>query len=375
MAGLAKAVERLVASATSGGRDAALRAAVDEVLESFDANDTKEAKTALAILEGGIAKAEGRAAQVLNLALGALVEGGAPPELAWPAASRGLVQALDDATIFARACVEKSGVEVVNDAIAEAGAAVAKKHPRAAAAWVSLASRCLAAVACLTRSKKLREREHASGTLAEAVYSLEEAVEEVSFLSQALRILDGTIVVVHPETQRAFRLAVSDLCSNVELYVLATEALIEAGKIEGTRPDPRAVAVLRDPENLPKKPPTVVTALHLSPFPGVEELWMEGSPYDLPVVGGERVVVIEDSDHAHVVPVEPSFPALRPVVTIQGELAKPAVSKLLAAMKTAAAKKTKKAASKSKSKPKAKAKAKAETKAKSAAKRRSAKKG
>ena len=55
---------------------------------------SKEAKTALGILENGIAKAEGRAAQVLNLALGALVEGGAPPELAWPAASRGLVEAI-----------------------------------------------------------------------------------------------------------------------------------------------------------------------------------------------------------------------------------------------------------------------------------------
>ena len=112
------------------------------------------------------------------------------------------------------------------------------------------------------------------------------------------------------------------------------------------------LAVLRDPENLPKKPPTVVTALHLSPWPGVEELWMEGSPYDLPIVDGERVVIIEDSDHAHVVPVEPSFPALRPTVTIAGELAKPAVSKLLAAMKTAAAK------AKSKAKPKSKSKSK-----------------
>lgn len=362
MPGLAKAVERLVASATGGGKDAALRAAVEEVLESFDAADTKEAKTALGILESGIAKAEGRAAQVLNLALGALVEGGAPPELAWPAASRGLVQALDVATTFARACVEKSGEAVVNDAIAAAGAAVAKKHPQAAAAWVSLASRCLAAVACLTRSKKLRDDEHASGALAEAVYSLEEAVEEVSFLSQALRILDGTIIVVHPESKRAFRLAVSDLCSNVELYVLATETLVEGGKIEGTRPDGRAVAVLRDPENLPKKPPTVVTAFRLSPWPGVEELWLEGSPYDLPSASGERIVVIEDSEHPHVVTVEPSFPALRPSVTFESELAKSAVTKLLSVMEAAAAQ-AKKAKAKKPTKTKApKTKTKTKTK-------------
>ena len=108
MSGVAKAVERLVTAATSGAKDAALRGAVNDVLESFDASNAKDVKAALGALEAGMAKAEGRAAQVLNLALGALVEGGASADLAWPAASRGLVEALEEATSFARACVEKS---------------------------------------------------------------------------------------------------------------------------------------------------------------------------------------------------------------------------------------------------------------------------
>jgi len=373
MAGLAKAVERLVAATTKGEKDAAIRKAVNDVLETFDAADTKDAKTALTILESGIAAAQGRSAQVLNLALGALVEGGAPPELAWPAASRGLVRALDEATAFAKVCVEKSGEQLVDDAIAAVGEAMVKKHPQAAAAWASLPSRCLSAIACLTRSKKLRDAELASGNLGDAVYALEDAVEEVGFLSQALRILDDTIVVLHPESGRAFRLEVGDLSSNIELYVLAMDALVGGGKIEGARPDPRAVKVLQDPENLPKKPPTVTTSFHLAPWPGLEELWLDGSPFDLPQQGGERVVVIEDSDHAHVVTVEPSFPALRPKVKVTGELAKPAAAKLFkaleadrrsaeAALEKAAKKEAKKSASKKKT-TKAPAKKKAAKKA------------
>ncbi|MBS2014349.1 MAG: hypothetical protein JST00_15790 [Deltaproteobacteria bacterium] len=384
MSGVAKAVERLVTAATSGAKDAALRAAVNDVLESFDASNTKDVKAALGALEGGMAKAEGRAAQVLNLALGALVEGGASADLAWPAASRGLEGALHDATRFARACVEKSKKPVVAEAIAAAGAAVAKKDPRAADAWLSLPSRCLSAIACLTRSKKLREAEHASGALSEAVYALEDAVEEAGFLSQALRILDGTVVLLHPESGRAFRLAVTELSSNIELYVLGVDALIAAGKLEGARPDPRAVKVLLDPEHLPKKPPTVVTSFHLSPWPGLEELWLDASPYDLPLYAdppkagrvktnaGDRVVTLEDSDHAHVVVVEPSFPALRPKVELAGELPKAQASKIFAALTAAresVVKKPKKAAAKKDKK----AAKKAEPK-KSAAKKSSAKK-
>src|SRR5207253_3211567 len=114
----------------------------------------------------------------------------------------------------------------------------------------------------------------------------------------------------------------------VELYVLATEALIAKGVLEGTRPDPRAVAVLRDPESSPKKPPTVVTTFDLLAWTR-DPIWLAGSPFGIPVwTDKERVVVLRDATQPQVVPVEPSFPALRPAIEVVAEIPKAAVAKM-----------------------------------------------
>jgi len=379
MPDLSRAVERLVSATTrssGAGDDDALRSAVDDVLGAFESADAKTAKAALGALEVATAKAEGRGAQVLHLALGALVEGGAPPELAWPAISRRLRETLDGATRFARACVTEANDPVVDDAIASVGAAVAKKRPREAAAWQALASRCLAAVACLTRSRALRKAEQAKGELAEAVFPLEDAVEEVGFLSQALRILDDApLLLIHPESQRGFRVVVRDVSSNVELYVLLADAIVgdpAAGLVPGTRPDPRAVAALKDPDHAPRKPPQVMVSFNLSAWTALEDdgslpeadaehpehwIWIEGVPADIPELDGERVVLLHDPAVARMLPVESSFAALRPSLVVKKKLSTAEVARLLAAMGAAAARARGPAKAKKKAPPAAKKKA------------------
>src|SRR5690606_19340868 len=153
---LARAVAHLVTTATEGDDERGLRTAVGAVLKAFDPADARTARAALRALDDASAAATGRAAQVLFLAIGALVEAGAPPEQAWPAVVRGLRATLDGATRFAKACVSAAKDDAVDRAVASAGPAVAARKPRDADAWQILRSRCLAAVACLTRSRKLR---------------------------------------------------------------------------------------------------------------------------------------------------------------------------------------------------------------------------
>ncbi len=351
MSDLALSVERLLEATTKTGNDRALRSAVDRVMKAFDARDTKATRAALRTLAAGAEHADGRAAQVLSLVLGALVEAGASPELAWPAASRNLPQALEAATRFARACVKASGEPLVDEAIAASGAAVSAKKPRDAAAWKMLSARCLSAVACLTRSRKLRKQEQASGVLAEAVYPLEAAVEEVSFLSQVLAILDDEpVLVLHPESRRGYRVVMRDISSNLELFVLLTDAIVgdpKKGLLDGARPDPRAVAALKDPASTPKKPPTVQVTFNLASFHALAAdgtlpdadpddtehwIWLEGVPAHIPVFRGERVILLQDPPVARMMIVEPSFTALAPAVRLKAKLPPAEVDRLLVAM-------------------------------------------
>src|SRR5262249_50292252 len=139
------------------------------------------------------------------------------------------------------------------------GAEIAKKKPREAAAWNALPSRCLAAVACLVRSKTVRAKERKSEHLAALAWPLSDAVAEVGYLLQALRIVDDeTLLVLAPDVGRGWRVSVDGLASNAELYILLADTLAFDPKQKGVakRPDPRALAAIRDGVS-PKKPTSV----------------------------------------------------------------------------------------------------------------------
>jgi hypothetical protein len=357
MSELAPAVERLVEIAHKGGKDRELGPAVNAVMEAFDENDLKDTKAAFRKLDAGLVKAKGRGAQVLHLALGALVEAGAPPELAWPAVARGLPAILEGATRFAEACVDEADQPSVDEAVRMCGLLVAKKKPKDAEAWQALGSRCLAAVACLSRSQKLRKKALASSELAEAAFPLEEAVEEVTFLSQVLRMLDDApILVIDPASRRGFRAVIHEVTSNLELFVLLTDQIVgdpAKGLIKGKRPSAKAVAALKDPDSAPKTAPEIPVPFNLVAWTGLAEdgslppatdrntehwIWLEAVPAQIPVFEGERVILLQPNIMARRVEVEPSFAALAPEVRLKGKLSGAEVDRLLAKMGKAAAK-------------------------------------
>lgn len=354
MTDLARAVDTLVDTAMSGAKGKALQKAVGGVVDAFDASDVKAARAALKKLDASMGEARGHAARVIELTIGALVEAGAPPEAAWPAVSRELEIALDGATRFALACAEAAKTQHLETALEKAGAKIAKKMPDEVAAWEALPSRCLAGVACLTRSSKVRAAARKQG-LVEAAFALEDAVDEVGYLSQALRVLDDApLLVLHPELGRGYRVKISEIGWNAELFALLSDALVgdpKKGKLPGERPDPRAIAALTGEGEAPKSAKLFApfafvgwTALEadgsLPPAEEVEDhwLWVEGVPADIPPHGGARVVLLTDAPRPQALPSERAFEALRPRVKVEAKLTAAAVKKLLVTMGKAAAK-------------------------------------
>lgn len=283
---LSRAVLDLVTAATADADPRALRRVVEPVLDAFDDAPKAARDGAVRAMGKALESAEGRGAQVLCLALGALVEGGASPELAWRAVGRGLGALLDDATAFASAAVERADEPHLDVAIEAVGGDVAETHPREARAFRALPSRCLAAIACITRSKKVRSRR--DDALVEATWALSEAVPEVGHLRQALQIVDDTeLVVLAPDLRRGWRVALDEVASNAELYVLLGDALIgpsDEGGIPGKRPDPRAVGLLRGEAGPKPRARSVALPFQLVTPPGHAA---DGAPDE---VGSEEVI-------------------------------------------------------------------------------------
>lgn len=362
MSDLPRAVDGLVGAATSQVDPRALKGIVEKVLDGFPPAPKTEQDAALRTVGRALRKVDGRGAQILSLALGALVEEGASPELVWPAVSHDLAALLDQATAFAAATVKHAKDPHLDAAIERSGAAVAKKKPREAEAFKAIPSRCLAAVACLTRSKKLRSRARRSQALQTACWPLSDAVAEIGYLFQALRIVDDeTFLVLAPEAGRGWRVAVDEMPSNAELCILLADALSGAPKAKrlfGKRPSARALAAIRGGAPPPKSTSSVAVPFHLVAWTGLEadgslspaddaatDHWItiEQIPADIPIGHGkERVVLVQDAPFAHPIPVAPSFETLRPDVRLIAELSPHEVERLLRKLGAAAARPTKK---------------------------------
>ncbi len=337
------AVRRLLDAAheASATNDRAIRTAVRNVIDAFEAPSTTKNTRAMRLLAAGTSSARGGAAHVLHLTLGAIVEGGGDPMVAWPAVEAGLTDVLGRASRFARACLIAAQTDHLEEALETAGANVAESHPRDAAAWKSMPSRCLAAVACLTRSRSLRRKVRENGKIKKAAAPLADAVAEVAFLVQVVEILDDEpLVVLHPQHRAGFRVVTRDVATNAELLVLLADALIGSSKkglLPGSRPSARAIAMVKNEAGGKGKPAVVTPPWDLlawdegatDPREHHHGLSLDGIPADIPRLRKERVVVLREPDHAHALELEPTFVALRPALRVAERLEADEVARFL----------------------------------------------
>ena len=359
MSDLGPAVAQLVEKATKGGKDWEQRQAVHDVLQAFDPKDARAGNAALRALGEGIEVADGRGEQILLLAVGALVEAGASPEVAWPVVEHKLKETLDGAAAFADACVAEADDPGIPESVKAVGHLLKKKMPRELAAWEVLKPRCLAAVSCLSRSSKVRVKARASkADLVTSGQKLDELVEEVTFFNQVLKLLDDVpLLVLHPDSRRGWRLVMNDVTTNLDMFVLLLDKLIgdpKKGMLAGARPNPKAVQALTDPNANLKKTPEIkvlwnllgwtgVLPDHSLPDPKAKEdkahadwVWLEGAPIDIPLFEGERVVIFQPPVMVREYEIEPAFTALSPRVELKSKISAAEVDRLIAKMALAA---------------------------------------
>lgn len=339
LASAAKELARLASTPSKKAGDKSMRKAAKGVLAAVDGAKPAAVRAAVRSLAAGAAKAHGPHADVLHLTIGALVEeAGAPPEAAWSVLAGHLPDALAKATAFGVAVVRAAKNQVVLDAMAAKGAEVAEKMPEEARAWQELPARCLAAAACLSRSRALRDEARASG-LREQAETLALGVAEVA---QVVQLLDGLedekLIVLHPEAKRGFEGRAGGITMIAELLVMIADALCgdpKKGKLAGERPKAAAVKALRNESpGARRKPVRVPASFELLPSDALDRagrlgsrshdhdhgLDLSASPATLARASGHVVVLLRDPDHLHAMELEPPPGTLSPRVEITREL-------------------------------------------------------
>jgi hypothetical protein len=358
MSDLGPAVQHLVEKTTTGGKDWELREAVDGVLRAFNPKDQKATAAAMNALGKALKKTDGRPAQVLLLAIGALVESGATPELAWPAVEHDLVNTFKGAVVFAQQCLKRVDHLALEEAVKSEREPVKKKFPKETAYWDLLRSRCITATACLSRSHELRESVRKSPKYLKACNALIDYVEEVTAFSRVLYLCwREPLLVIHPEARKGWRFEMNDLSTNTELYVLLLDHIIgdpKKGQLSGKRPNPKAVLTVKDPDNAPKKVQEQDVPFHTLAWSGIlpdgtlpdpkgdkvehyNWVWLEGIPIEIPIFENERVILLQGPVMKRTVEVPVPYAALFPTLKAKGKLSGAEVDKLLAKMTKASA--------------------------------------
>jgi hypothetical protein len=163
----------------------------------------------------------------------------------------------------------------------------------ATAAWFMLGQWTMALTTFLQRAAvrtDLPRRDEVEETLV----GLQDVRYDLDYLVDLLRVLDDEeIVVVHRPSGRGWRLVVGGVGDNFQLHTLLAGALlspVDDTLLPGAPPRPEEVAAATDG---PLRPQGGMNArFHLVDGEG-QWIWLEGVPADIPVVDGDRLVVLD----------------------------------------------------------------------------------
>ncbi|MFJ4341280.1 hypothetical protein [Streptomyces sp. NPDC088915] len=243
--------------------------------------------------------------------VGACVERGADPVACAPAVFAGARDAFERAADFCASWKEAGRGELPShegEALEEADFERIGFEP--VTAWQSLPRFEMACVAMLN-SPAVRRTAPGRVELRDAVARVAELSDEpFQCLVYALAVLDDEpFVAIDRATGAGFALRASGIGDNFQLHTLLADVLIGGGHLPGTAPSPEAVAMCRD------RPGQTSTtgSFNLVGADG-EWIWNEGSPADVPVVDGVRLVVLDPP------PYERSWSAGRFFPGMTGEL-------------------------------------------------------
>lgn len=228
---------------------------------------------------------------VVAVLVGACVERGADAERCAPGVLAGLRAALEGAVAFAEAWEASGGGAFPVPDGGEPGAEVVERAGfEAAVGWWTLRQWEKAAVALLNH-RAVRGGAEDRGGLLRLLGTVERASGEVfKSLAHALLVLDDEpLVALHRSSGTGYALRFSGIGDNFQLHTLIADALVGGGHVEGHAPSPHEVAVCRE---TPGQVDTV-GSFDLA-APGGGRIRDEGTPFDIPVVDGVRLLVLDE---------------------------------------------------------------------------------
>jgi hypothetical protein len=184
--------------------------------------------------------------------------------------------------------------------------------PEAALSWLTLPQWEMASVAMLNRASV---RTALGADQRTRLFTALRAAEEASghdfkCLAYALLVLDDEpLVVLHRPTGTGYAMRMSGIGDNFQLHTLLADVLVGGGHVPGRAPSAQEAAVCRD------QPGQVDTTGSFNLVtPAGDWVWNEGTPSDIPVVDGVRLLVLDPP------PYERSWPAGRFFPHMTGDL-------------------------------------------------------
>ncbi|MBC2868342.1 hypothetical protein [Streptomyces mexicanus] len=246
---------------------------------------------------------------VLAVVVGACVERGADPVPCAPHVFDGLAGTLADAATFCERWAATGGGDLPDpDAGDPEPGVVERTGWEAAQAWWTLPQWEMASVAMLQDRAVRTGLDTARRT--ELLRALS-AVEECSgrpfkCLAYALLVLDDEpLVVVHRRSGTGYALRMHGIGDNFQLHTLLADVLVGGGHLPGRAPSAQEAAVCRD---APGQVPTTGSFNLVSP--DGEWIWNEGTPSDIPVVDGVRLLVLDPPPYERGWPAGRFFPGM-----------------------------------------------------------------
>ncbi|OOC55995.1 MULTISPECIES: hypothetical protein [Nocardiopsis] len=286
-------------------------AAVHDVFRLSSQVPVEELATALEALAPVLSDTEPLAGIAADLAVlaGALVESGAPAGQVGLEVLRQLGSYGQAAAAFMHAWDKTGGgpPPSPND-VSEADEqrveeVLGDNAPLATAGWWTSLRYGLAAKAMLGdpgMRAAVRADSSALEGLTQIVHALSTQLSEFVELNELLRMAEAdTLLVMERASWRGFRVRFDGIGDNFQLHTLLADALIgkEGRMVPGTRPDPRWTAACLD---APADPLADVVRGEWD-LVGGDGTWVgnEAYPGDIPVVDGERVLVLEPQSLTH----------------------------------------------------------------------------
>ncbi|MER7492033.1 hypothetical protein ABT033_05175 [Streptomyces pharetrae] len=242
--------------------------------------------------------------------VGACVERGADPLACAPAVFAELAETLAAVGEFCERWAQTGGGEFPDPQDGEAGPALFDRvGAEEALAWFSLPQWEMASVALLNHRQVRTALDGSLRTrLLRALHAVREATgHDTKCLTYALLVLDDEpLVVLHRPTGTGYAMRMSGIGDNFQLHTLLADVLVGGGQVPGRAPSAQEAAVCRD------VPGQVLTTGSFNLMtPGGEWVWNEGTPSDIPVVDGVRLLVLDPPPYERSWPAGRFFPGMR----------------------------------------------------------------